>query len=143
VESREHPTDGILIHCRKGMSRSVTALMAYLMWRDWKDHKQALRYVRDIHHVAFPNKGFMDQLRLWGECHCDFSYGEGRDKFHEYLYGWERELVVADSDQLPRPDVMTDLRGVTRPADPLRRSEPQPAPVRRRYRIWQGTPSSC
>lgn len=103
------------------------------MWRDWLNHKQALSYVRDKHHVAFPNEGFMEQVRLWGEAECDFSDTIGNKKHLDYVFGEERVLEervlrAAYPDHLPRPHVRTDLLGVTRPADPHRRREPQPAP---------------
>ncbi|KAK5087564.1 hypothetical protein LTR70_006942 [Exophiala xenobiotica] len=137
VETREDAYDGILIHCRQGISRSATAIMAYLMWRDRMDHKQALEHVRKSQLVAYPNKGFMAQLRVWGECKCDFSDEEGMNRYREYVFGEERELDAADPDHLPRPNVMTDLAGFIRPANPHRPHEPQPQPepARRWYSL--------
>jgi dual specificity protein phosphatase-like protein len=61
ASSPNNAPQNILIHCRKGISRSVSFLMAYLMvTHDW-NLKQAYGAVRDKRKVN-PNIGFCEQL---------------------------------------------------------------------------------
>ena len=83
---------GIFIHCAAGISRSVTATIAYLLHtypsqfdpnvldaasspRPRRETAQqavwnALALIRRTRPVANPNTGFMEQLRLWWEMGC-------------------------------------------------------------------------
>ena len=52
----------ILIHCQVGMSRSVTAIVCYMIAVLGFTVEQSLRIIRERRPWACPNHGFMDQL---------------------------------------------------------------------------------
>ncbi|PKA66116.1 Protein-tyrosine-phosphatase MKP1 [Apostasia shenzhenica] len=52
----------VLVHCRRGASRSATVVIAYLMWLHAKTFDEALRAVRSARAAADPNLGFASQL---------------------------------------------------------------------------------
>lgn len=52
----------ILVHCRAGISRSVTIVIAYLVSEFDMTVQEALQHIRKIRPCAHPNSGFMKQL---------------------------------------------------------------------------------
>jgi len=52
----------ILVHCQAGISRSVTMVMAYLMWAHKMPYKEAYELIQDRRAKASPNLGFLGQL---------------------------------------------------------------------------------
>lgn len=71
----------MLIHCIQGISRSVTMVIAYVMFIMKYDYKQAEAFVKKKRAVASPNNGFMVELI----------------QFHKRLY--------EDFDSLPSPRI--------------------------------------
>merc|ERR1712228_736386 len=57
--SREQP---VLVHCRAGVSRSASVVIAYLMEFQGYTLHDAFFLVRSHRSVITPNPGFMDQL---------------------------------------------------------------------------------
>jgi len=69
----------VLVHCAMGKSRSVTAIVAYLLWKHpgrfasdpnttaAQAVANAVDLVRETRPIAEPNEGFMKQLELWWE----------------------------------------------------------------------------
>lgn len=57
----------ILIHCAQGVSRSVTLIVAYLMYRYKLTTEQALHAVKRKFASACPNDGFQRQLQLYAD----------------------------------------------------------------------------
>lgn len=55
----------LLVHCTKGRSRSVTIVVAYLMYRNGWSVTQALSFVRQRRPEVDPNIGFLDALRTF------------------------------------------------------------------------------
>ncbi|KAM3477487.1 hypothetical protein MY5147_002668 [Beauveria neobassiana] len=55
----------MLVHCREGISRSATVVIAYLMRKYGLSADEALAEVKAKRKVK-PNSNFMDQLRVWG-----------------------------------------------------------------------------
>jgi len=53
----------VFVHCSQGVSRSVTLVIAYLMWRDGHTFEQAFAAVKAARGVANPNIGFVCQVR--------------------------------------------------------------------------------
>ncbi|GER44738.1 dual specificity protein phosphatase [Striga asiatica] len=53
----------VLVHCFAGRSRSVTIVVAYLMFKNGKSLSEAMGYVKSKRAVASPNYGFMLQLQ--------------------------------------------------------------------------------
>ncbi|XP_020571489.1 protein-tyrosine-phosphatase MKP1-like [Phalaenopsis equestris] len=56
------PPGRVLVHCRRGASRSAAIVIAYLMWRHAQPFDDALRAVRAARAAADPNLGFASQL---------------------------------------------------------------------------------
>jgi len=56
----------VLVHCVKGISRSTTVAIAYLMWSKRMDLNTAFRFVKTCRPIINPNAGFFFQLNDWG-----------------------------------------------------------------------------
>lgn len=61
----------VLVHCTLGISRSITIVAAYMMWRWGFCAARALRYIKEKRSTASPNEGFIDQLLVWEELKCN------------------------------------------------------------------------
>jgi protein-tyrosine phosphatase len=48
----------VMVHCREGVSRSSTMIIAYLMWVNHIQFEQAHQMVRDVRPICNPNTGF-------------------------------------------------------------------------------------
>ena len=53
----------MLVHCSQGVSRSVTLVVAYLMWKLGKSYYEVFEVVKAIRGVASPNIGFSCQVQ--------------------------------------------------------------------------------
>lgn len=53
---------GVLVHCYAGVSRSVSVVIAYLIWKYNMSYNDALNYIRSSRPIANPNPGFAIQL---------------------------------------------------------------------------------
>ena len=52
-----------LVHCHKGVSRSATIVIAYLMYTYKTDFAIAFQKLKSIRPIVKPNEGFMKQLQ--------------------------------------------------------------------------------
>jgi protein-tyrosine phosphatase len=50
------------VHCIQGISRSVTFVIAYLIFTNGYDYKKAEAFVKERRGIACPNNGFMVEL---------------------------------------------------------------------------------
>lgn len=57
----------IIVHCQMGVSRSPTAVIAYLIKYQGFSWEDALKLVKEKRRYARPNEGFVDQLKKFGE----------------------------------------------------------------------------
>lgn len=76
IETARQSGGRIFVHCIKGISRSPTMVIAYLMWYKGIGMYKALDFVRQARPVVDPNAGFIFQLTEWEHLHL-----EGKLKF--------------------------------------------------------------
>lgn len=57
----------VLVHCKEGVSRSATIVMAYLMWRFEMSFDSAHETIRKVRPICNPNTGFICQLLVLGK----------------------------------------------------------------------------
>jgi hypothetical protein len=96
---------GVLVHCQKGVSRSASVLIGFVMEEMELDYDTALRYVRGARSKIRPNSGFEKQLQLWQKMR--YSIYEADGKIHKEEYSiWKanneeqvRTLEVKGSEQ--------------------------------------------
>jgi dual specificity phosphatase 12 len=109
--STREPTGSVLVHCAMGKSRSVTAVVAYLLWKhphrfgasERRDPesatsavKRALEWIRESRSLAEPNDGFMKQLELWWEMGCPAEGDDAVEKNRVYRrWAYRREVEEA------------------------------------------------
>ncbi|XP_041653393.1 protein phosphatase Slingshot homolog 3 [Cheilinus undulatus] len=55
----------VLVHCKMGVSRSASTVIAYAMKQEHWPLDVALNYVRDCRSIIKPNEGFMKQLQTY------------------------------------------------------------------------------
>ncbi|XP_075158808.1 dual specificity protein phosphatase MPK-4 [Haematobia irritans] len=60
----------ILVHCYFGVSRSSSAVIAYIMKKNKMDYNTAYELVKSKRRFVQPNSGFIAQLKLWYRMGC-------------------------------------------------------------------------
>lgn len=107
----------VLVHCAMGKSRSVTAVLAYLLWKyphrfgsqdklTTPKHKvrKALDWVRKSRPIAEPNSGFMAQLEMWVDMGCPVDSDDAVEREPAYQR-WLYKREVEDAARIGRaPD---------------------------------------
>ncbi|KAK3935934.1 protein-tyrosine phosphatase-like protein [Diplogelasinospora grovesii] len=86
------PSDNssVLLHCDKGVSRSPTALIAYLMRTHGWSFNTALAFVQVKRRIR-PNENFKEQLQVWEAVKYEiWEHSEGRTPKAEYAAYLER-----------------------------------------------------
>ncbi|RLN93356.1 hypothetical protein BBJ28_00015536, partial [Nothophytophthora sp. Chile5] len=71
IERARQDGGRIFLHCVKGISRSPTMAIAYLMWYKRIGMYKALDFVRQARPIVDPNAGFIFQLTEWEQLHQD------------------------------------------------------------------------
>ncbi len=107
----------VLVHCAMGKSRSVSAVIAYLLWKhphrygrskptttSYDAVMQALQWVRATRPIAEPNEGFMRQLEMWWEMWCPADSDDAVEH-HPAYQRWLYKREVEDAARIGRaPD---------------------------------------
>jgi len=78
----------ILVHCKMGISRSASVVIAYLMRSQQLQYKDAFDLVAKQRRIIKPNLAFIRQLLIWYEIGCQVSVDSFRlaklaTKFHD------------------------------------------------------------
>jgi dual specificity phosphatase 12 len=123
------PTDpskhgAVFVHCAMGKSRSVTAVLAYLLWKyphryclmpsvldpqqrsgpdadtARKAVQAALDWVRRTREIAEPNPGFMQQLEMWVMMKMPMAGGDAAVENHPIYKRWLWEREVEESAKI-------------------------------------------
>ncbi|KAJ9631223.1 hypothetical protein H2204_008308 [Knufia peltigerae] len=82
--SMKNNDGGILVHCAKGISRSASVVLAFIMEDMCLDYDTALRYVRQSRSKVKPNPGFEAQLQLWERMEYSIFEADGTTHKEEY-----------------------------------------------------------
>ena len=115
---------GVLVHCNRGISRSVTFVMAHLMKTRGQDPASALELVREVRPQAEPNKAFLKQLDV-----LQAELEASRERYAARL-GTARVRPFAAAPEPPaRATAGPAPRPIAAPARPERRAGPAPRPV--------------
>ncbi|KAJ3437790.1 dual specificity protein phosphatase [Anaeramoeba flamelloides] len=72
--------NNVFVHCEKGVSRSATIVIAYIMYKHQINSDQAYQFVHENRPEIQPNKGFLQQLKLWGRLKYNLK---GETKYHK------------------------------------------------------------
>lgn len=64
IEHAKHHGN-ILVHCHKGISRSASFVIGYLMRKNEMTFEEALTHVRSVRPMIQPNDSFLEQLRRY------------------------------------------------------------------------------
>ncbi|KAM0791179.1 hypothetical protein ACM66B_005663 [Microbotryomycetes sp. NB124-2] len=66
-------SQGVLVHCQAGISRSATLVAAYLMRDMGLTADKALQKIKKARPNVEPTEFFMLQLELWERCECEWN----------------------------------------------------------------------
>ncbi|KAK4160251.1 protein-tyrosine phosphatase-like protein [Cladorrhinum sp. PSN259] len=110
-EGKTRKGGAVVVHCAMGKSRSVTAVVAYLLWKyphrfgrsdpntTAKDAvNKAVEWVRQTRPIAEPNEGFMEQLEMWWDMGCPAGSDDAVEKeakYQRWVYKREVEMAAA------------------------------------------------
>lgn len=96
VESKKK--ERILVHCRRGISRSAAVVIAYIMWRKRSGFERVLRLVQRARPSVFPNPAFREQLDLWYDIkfklYCNEAFRVPCKEYAEYLFRLRLEKAI-------------------------------------------------
>uniref|UniRef100_A0A915L1A0 protein-serine/threonine phosphatase n=1 Tax=Romanomermis culicivorax TaxID=13658 RepID=A0A915L1A0_ROMCU len=65
INRAKENNSAVLVHCKKGISRSSSTVIAYAMKSYGWSLGEALNYVKQRRNCVTPNKGFMEQLKTY------------------------------------------------------------------------------
>lgn len=63
IEKAKEKNGRILVHCNQGISRSVSLVIAYLMFSKKLNYEESFKFVQSKRSIANPNIGFSIQLQ--------------------------------------------------------------------------------
>ena len=73
IERGIHRGSRVLVHCQKGISRSTSIVLAYLIKCRKMTLSSACDLVKGSRQVVRPNRGFLDQLSDWEKQHLGYT----------------------------------------------------------------------
>ena len=57
--------NAVLVHCHRGISRSCTLAMAYLIWQEQRPAEDTFEAIRAVRRVCDPNLGYWCAIKEW------------------------------------------------------------------------------
>jgi len=95
----------VVVHCHAGISRSATAVIAYLMKSSRMTLNEAMKFVQTRRHVVCPNFSFMGQLRSYQD---DLQIQQLEDNFmkkHQLIIGsGQNDKTISLNGFIPMTD---------------------------------------
>ena len=89
----------ILVHCQRGVSRSATAVMFYLMRKEKMCLEDALDACQRARPCVNPISGFMDQLRKYEQRCIKLGVVNVKKEDESMIVGDKRNYTVNDNDK--------------------------------------------
>jgi len=90
------PKNNVLVHCTAGVSRSATAVVAYLMRKSQQSLDEVLKSVKDKRRIK-PSGNFLEQLQIWEEVGYrvweDDERTKPKERYREFI---ERQRAKAE-----------------------------------------------
>ncbi|XP_062140739.1 dual specificity protein phosphatase MPK-4 [Drosophila sulfurigaster albostrigata] len=108
----------VLVHCYFGVSRSSSAVIAYVMKAHQLDYQAAYEMVRAKRRFVQPNAGFVAQLKLFRRMGYKIDPGYQRYKMHRLRLAGEQ---MRKAKILPQ-----SFHNVVRPDPDITRENPEP-----------------
>lgn len=65
IDISEHKRHRTLVNCHAGISRSVTILMAYLLYKYKMNPQEAFEFILKKRDIVNPNEGFRQQIKKY------------------------------------------------------------------------------
>lgn len=94
IEEGKH-YGGVLVHCHKGVSRSSSFVIGYLMRKSAMSLDEALDYVKAIRPIVMPNLAFMAQLRAY-EVILDKERESSNELFEKKCYSDDNNATLTE-----------------------------------------------
>lgn len=88
---------GVLVHCRAGISRSPTIMIAYMMKKHRMRYEEALQIVLSKRSQALPNNGFREQLMQYEVKLFDMCSGDNVGTISVSEEDEGRDVIVSSS----------------------------------------------
>ncbi|XP_030853540.1 dual specificity protein phosphatase 12 [Strongylocentrotus purpuratus] len=98
----------VLVHCAMGVSRSSSAVIAYIMYKEKCPLVTALKKVVDKHSQTCPNTGFMEQLKLFEAMGCQCDTTNSQFKQHRLSHLAEE---IHSREEIPKDLLASDPAG--------------------------------
>jgi len=77
IDSAKRANGRCLVHCRRGISRSPTVVIAYIMQTTGRTYEESKSQVQGCRYIC-PNLGFHDMLQEWKpKYHQQYQFGSG------------------------------------------------------------------
>ncbi|KAJ9610766.1 hypothetical protein H2200_005543 [Cladophialophora chaetospira] len=96
---------GVLVHCRQGISRSGSFIVAFLMRKNNLSYASGLNLARESRPQITPNNGFEKQLRIWEFCKYEIyvpaseTGGERKEKPPYKAWKAERDNLLSKGEE--------------------------------------------
>lgn len=84
IDNAIKANESVLVHCKLGVSRSATIVIAYIMKKFRKPYLQAFNEVKSKRSLINPNPGFCEQLRLWEKMNFEIDPFNSEYRFIVY-----------------------------------------------------------